>query len=39
MEVNSDKITVNELPDEVMVEVFSYLSPKSVKIATLVNQR
>jgi hypothetical protein len=39
MEVDDDKITVNDLPDEVMVEIFTFLNPKVVKIAALVNQR
>lgn len=39
MDEISDRATVEDLPDEVLENVFTFLSPKGVKIAALVNKR
>lgn len=39
MEVGDEKPTIEDMPDEVLVDIFMCLSPKGVKIAALVNKR
>lgn len=36
MDVEDDRLTINALPEEVFTEIFSYLSPKSLKLQCLV---
>ena len=35
MEVDTDKATIHDLPDEVLEKIFSCLGPKVIKIASL----
>lgn len=39
MEVDDNRVVFEDLPDEVMVNIFMFLSNKGVKIAALVNKR
>lgn len=39
MEENKAPPTIESLPDEVLIEVFSYFSPKLTKVAALVCNR
>lgn len=38
MEVDT-KTTIEDVPEEVMIEIFEYLSPKLLKIAAIVCKR
>lgn len=39
MEVDDEKPTIENLTDEVLIEIFSYLSPKLLKVSVLVCAR
>lgn len=39
MEIYKSKVTIEDLPDEILVEIFLNLTPKGTKCAALVNKR
>jgi hypothetical protein len=39
MDFERHKTLIDDLPEEILIEIFSYLSPKSLKIQTLVCSR